>query len=99
MLTIQIDTEIGYLFSDRSTTLNCPSLLVISNRVFHFLENLITVPIKSSHSIYMSSIQIDTKTVELVIYTARGYSVTVQQHQIVLLEKLYETEFSIVYGY
>ena len=47
----------------------------------------------------MSSIQIDTKTVELVIHTARGYSVTVQQHQIVLLEKLYETEFSIVYGY
>ena len=41
--------------------------------------------IKKSHSIDMLSIQIDTSSLELVS----------QQHQIVLLCKPYETEFSI----
>ena len=42
-----------------------------------------------SHSIHRLSIQIDTKSIELVT----------QQHGIVLFCKRYETEFSIMYGY
>ena len=45
--------------------------------------------IKRSHSIHMLSIQIDTKS----------HLPSVQQHQIVLLCKPYEMEFSIMYGY
>ena len=50
------------------------------------LEYLIIVLIKMSHSINILSVQIDTKRFKLV-----------QQHQIVLLCNLYETEFSILY--
>ena len=55
--------------------------------IVHTLEYLITVH-KRSHSIYMLSSQIDTKT---------GHLPSVQQHQIVLLCKPYEIEFSTMY--
>ena len=45
--------------------------------------------IKTSNSIHMLNIEINTKSIEMVT----------QQHQIVLFCKPYESEFSIMYGY
>ena len=66
-------------FSGFSTTFK--SILKYSS-----VSNNHTHEIKRSHTIYMLSIEIDTKSLE-----------SVQQHQIVLLCKPYEMELSIMF--